>query len=110
MTNAPRPRRFVAEQIARLNVPRDAWDDIVTSGDAAQDAMFAGRVGSRVWHIGPERDMGFFTETEDPRAGDIIRVPLEEAEGVVVTGLFDDMTETPADYHAALSEAAARGS
>ena len=39
MTNAPRPRRFVAEQIARLNVPRDAWDDIVTSGDAAQDAM-----------------------------------------------------------------------
>lgn len=108
VTNAPRPRSLVADQIARLGVPDDAWDDIVTSGDAAQDAMFAGRVGSRVWHIGPERDMGFFTETEDPRAGDIIRVPLEEAEGVVVTGPYDDRTETPEHYRERLAAARAR--
>ena len=42
MTNAPRPRGAVAAQIAALDVPEDAWDDIVTSGDAAQDAMLAG--------------------------------------------------------------------
>lgn len=109
MTNAPRPRRAVAAQIAALDVPEDAWDDIVTSGDAAQDAMFSGRVGRRVWHVGPEKDLSFFTDTPDPRAAAITRVAPAEAEGVVVTGLFDDMTETPADYHAALSEAAARG-
>ena len=109
MTNAPRPRGAVAAQIAALDVPDDAWDDIVTSGDAAQDAMFSGRVGRRVWHVGPEKDLSFFTDTPDPRASSITRVAPPEAEGVVVTGLFDDMTETPADYHAALSEAAARG-
>ncbi len=109
MTNAPRPRRFVAEQIDRLGVPQDAWDDIVTSGDAAQDAMFAGRVGRNVWHVGPERDLGFFTETSDPRAPGIRRVALEDAEGIVVTGPYDDMTETPEDYRARLEAAQARG-
>ena len=28
VTNAPRPRSLVADQIARLGVPDDAWDDI----------------------------------------------------------------------------------
>lgn len=109
MTNAPRPRRFVAEQIARMGVPQDAGDDIVTSGDAAQDAMFSGQVGRRVWHVGPERDLGFFTETTDSRAGDLVRVPLEDAEGIVVTGPYDDLTETPEDYRERLEAAAARG-
>lgn len=108
VTNAPRPRGLVAEQIARLGVPADAWDDIVTSGDAAQDAMFSGRVGRRVWHVGPERDIGFFTETDDPRAGNITRVPLEESEGMVITGPFDDRTETPEDYRERLEQARAR--
>jgi len=108
VTNAPRPRKLVAEQIARLGVPDDAWDDIVTSGDAAQDAMFAGRVGRRVWHVGPDRDLGFFTETDDPRAGAITRVPLAEAEGIVVTGPYDDHTETPEDYRERLEQARAR--
>jgi ribonucleotide monophosphatase NagD (HAD superfamily) len=74
---------------------------IVSSGDAAQDAMGPAIVGRRVYHIGPERDMGFFAR----RRGvpyDIERVPLEEAEGIVCTGLFDDRTETPADYRATI--------
>ena len=33
---------------------------------------------------------------------DIERVPLEEAEGIVCTGLFDDRTETPDDYRATI--------
>ena len=109
MTNAPRPRRFVAEQIARLNVPRDAWDDIVTSGDAAQDAMWAGEVGRRVWHIGTEKDLGFFAGPDDPRASGIERVAFEDAEGIVATGPFDETNETPEDYREVLEQAAARG-
>lgn len=109
VTNAPRPRGLVADQIARLGVPDDAWDDIVTSGDAAQDAMFSGRVGRRVWHVGPDRDLGFFTETQDPRAAGIARVPLEEAEGIVVTGPYDDRTDRPEDYRDRLAAARDRG-
>ncbi len=108
VTNAPRPRAMVEQQIDRLGVPRDAWDDIVTSGDAAQDAMLAGRVGSRVWHVGPDRDLSFFTDTDDPRAAALERVALEEAEGIVVTGPYDDLTETPEDYRERLAAARAR--
>lgn len=104
MTNAPRPSTMVIAHLDRLGVPRDIWDCVVSSGDASQDAMLAGAVGHRVWHLGPEKDDEFFISlpqewTDPPR---IERVPLSEAEGIVCTGLFDDMTEVPEDYRARL--------
>ena len=45
-----------------MGVPRDAWDAIVTSGDAAQDAMLQGAVGRRVYFIGAPKDEPFFTD------------------------------------------------
>ena len=45
------------------------------------------------------RDLVFFRDAEG-RPLDVERVPLEEAEGIVCTGLFDDRTETPTDYRA----------
>jgi HAD superfamily hydrolase (TIGR01459 family) len=101
MTNAPRPNQFVIAQLDRMGVPRDAWDIVVSSGDAAQEAMFAGAVGRKVWHIGTEKDDGFFDDIpgEFADAPPIHRVSLEEAEGIVATGPFDELTETPGDYH-----------
>jgi HAD superfamily hydrolase (TIGR01459 family) len=101
VTNSPRPARDVARQLDGMGVPRGAYDVIASSGDAAQDAMGRGIVGRRIYHIGPERDMGFFADEHGVRY-DIERVPLEEAEGIVCTGLFDDRTETPADYRATI--------
>ncbi len=97
LTNAPRPRAEVAEQIARFGVPEDAWDTIATSGDAARQAMFTGAVGRRVYHIGEPRDEGFFEPlaiVENPV--EIRRVALEEAEGIVCTGPFDPAAEIAA--------------
>lgn len=111
LTNAPRPWRYVADQIDTMSVPRDAWDAIVTSGDAAQDALFAGVVGRKVWAIMADKDEGFFTaippEWQDAPA--IERVPLDEAEGIVCTGLFDEINETPEDYRADMLVARERG-
>ncbi|WP_112875148.1 TIGR01459 family HAD-type hydrolase [Paracoccus endophyticus] len=109
MTNAPRPAALVQAQIDRMGVPRAAWDVIVTSGDAAQDAMLSGRIGQDVWHLGPDKDTGFFTETADPRATAIRRVDLERAQGIVATGPFDEMVDVPEDYRARLEAALARG-
>ncbi|HRO12604.1 TIGR01459 family HAD-type hydrolase [Amaricoccus sp.] len=99
LTNSPRPAGDVARQLDLLGAPRSCWDLIVSSGDAAQAAMAAGQFGRRVFHIGPERDLVFFRDAEG-RPIDVERVPLEEAEGIVCTGLFDDMSETPDDYRA----------
>ncbi|TWI37929.1 TIGR01459 family HAD-type hydrolase [Paracoccus sulfuroxidans] len=111
LTNAPRPARFVEEQLQRLGAPRDCWDVIVSSGDAAQDAMLAGVVGRRVWAISGPKDEGFFeaipAEWQDAPA--IERVALDQADGVVCTGLFDDRTEVPEDYRARLTIARERG-
>lgn len=108
LTNAPRPKSSVAAQLDRLGVPRDAWDEIVTSGDAAQFALVTGAVGRRVHHIGAPKDEPFFTDfaPDIARVADgqpaVGRVALDQAEGIVCTGLRDDLTEVPEDYRATL--------
>ncbi|TMV61567.1 TIGR01459 family HAD-type hydrolase, partial [Thioclava sp. BHET1] len=111
LTNAPRPNVSVIKQLDRMGVPRAAYDLVVSSGDAAQEAMLAGLVGRRVYHIGAEKDEPFFTEAWEnaDQLASITRVPLEEAEGVICTGLADDLTETPEDYRAPLLKAQVLG-
>ena len=114
LTNAPRPKSSVVRQLDAMGLPRDAWDDVATSGDAAQAAMLSGAVGRRVFHIGAVKDEPFFTEFEDDLAdlaldADIQRVALTEAEGLICTGLADDQVETPADYRAQLLFGKAKG-
>jgi HAD superfamily hydrolase (TIGR01459 family) len=90
LTNAPRPRASVAEQLDRLGVPTDCWDVIATSGDSARAAMFEGVVGRKVWHIGEPHDAPFFGQMDLISDGvDIERVALNDAEGIVCTGPFD---------------------
>jgi HAD superfamily hydrolase (TIGR01459 family) len=108
LTNAPRPKASVVKQLQGLKVSRDAWDIVVTSGDAAQMGMISGAVGQMVHHIGAPKDEVFFTDFAEDLAEYALtrpvihRVALEEAQGIVCTGLKDDMTETPDDYRAAL--------
>lgn len=103
LTNAPRPKTDVMAQLIRMKVPQDAWDEIVTSGQAAQYGMLSGMVGHRVHHIGAEKDMGFFRDFDvDMPKVQIDLVPLDQAQGIICTGLVDDTVESPADYRATL--------
>ena len=108
LTNAPRPKSSVAAQLVQMGVPPDVWDEIVTSGDAAQFAMVSGAVGRKVAFIGAAKDEPFFTEFGGDLAAyaaaqpPIQRVPMDQAEGIICTGLRDDATETPEDYRAEL--------
>lgn len=116
VTNAPRPKPSVIKQLERMGLPRDTWDDIATSGDAAQYALLAGAVGRRVHHIGPmEKDKAFFTDFADDltdmaaaHAG-FDFVPLDQAEGIVCTGPNDEDTDTPETYRPLFLEAKTRG-
>ena len=103
VTNSPKPRKGVAEQLGDFGVPEDAYDTIATSGDSARAAMYRGAVGDRVYFMGePARDEGFFAPMdviENPV--DITRVPLSEATGIVCCGPFDPMadpSENRADF------------
>lgn len=91
-------------------MPRDVWHDIATSGDSAKAALATGQYGTKVYHVGPDRDLPFFAPTDEfPEMEKIARVPLKEADVVVCTGLFDDENETPQDYSATFLEAKSRG-
>jgi HAD superfamily hydrolase (TIGR01459 family) len=97
VTNSPKPRAGVAEQLKIFGVPEECYDTIATSGDSARAAMFEGVVGQKVWFMGEwERDQGFFEPIhvlDDPL--EITRVDLDEAEGIVCCGPFDP-EENPA--------------
>jgi HAD superfamily hydrolase (TIGR01459 family) len=101
ITNAPRPCDYVKGFITRLGVPADSYDGIVTSGDVTM-ALIAQRPGVPVHHIGPARDRPMFDDFDAPL------VPIERAEYVVCSGLFDDTKETPADYADAIAAMRAR--
>jgi HAD superfamily hydrolase (TIGR01459 family) len=109
ITNAPRPKTTIAADLDRMGLPREAWDDIVSSGDTARAAMYRGAVGNRVWFMGEPRDEPFFEplpEIED--AVKIDRVALEEAEGIVCVGPFNPLAD-PADLRPHLLYAKQKG-
>lgn len=110
LTNAPRPAPVVIRQLQAMGVPEDAYDIVVSSGDAAQAAMLAGMVGRKVWHLGPDKDDRFFTEfaPDIPPGAWVERVGFDAAEGIVCTGPFRD-DETPEAYRATFLAAKARG-
>ena len=115
LTNAPRPKPSVINQLNRLGVPADCYDEVVSSGDAAQYALITGAVGRKVYHIGPDKDLSFFTDFADDlqetlaSEPPITRVPLDQADGIVVTGPFNDEVETAEDYRATLLFAKTKG-
>jgi HAD superfamily hydrolase (TIGR01459 family) len=101
ITNAPRPAGVVVRLLDKLDVPHDAYDGIVSSGDVTQEVMLARR-DQRVFTIGPQRDLPTFTELG------IAFASAESADYVVCTGLFDDENETPEDYRPLLAKLRAR--
>ena len=99
VSNAPVPKARVEAMLEARNVPRSAWDDIVSSGDIALTHI-AERGFERLHLIGPlDRDQTFFAPLRPREAH------LAEADAIVCTGLNNDRTERPEDYLPLLSKA-----
>jgi HAD superfamily hydrolase (TIGR01459 family) len=101
ITNAPRPADSVQRQLRKLNVPDQAYDAIVSSGDLTRNFV-AEHSGQKMFWIGPERDNSIY------RGLDPVLAPLEEAGYIVCTGLFDDETESAENYRAMMLKARER--
>jgi HAD superfamily hydrolase (TIGR01459 family) len=101
ITNVPKPRGPIPGQLDRAGVPRDAWDAIVTSGDAIR-AELAQRAPGPMFKIGPDDYDRTLWEGLD-----LAQAPLSEAAFFAISGLNRD-DETPEDYVDVLREAKAR--
>lgn len=98
LTNAPRLSSVIPEQLDRLGLSRDAYDGVVTSGDATLAAIHSFE-GKPAYKLGPDKDETIFS------AFGIDYVALEDAAYILCTGLVDDETETPEDYADLLARA-----
>ena len=90
------------KQFERFGVDHAAFDDIVTSGEAAREYL-AARPGTRAFFVGAERDRGVFDGTG------IELTDENEAALIACAGLFDDDRETPEDYAERMRGWVARG-
>jgi HAD superfamily hydrolase (TIGR01459 family) len=102
ITNAPRPGAAVLRILDRFGVPHDAYDAIISSGDVTR-AIVENRLSQSVFHVGPQRDLPIFAGL------DVKFAPLETADYVVCSGLFDDTKETPESYRRMLALMRSRG-
>lgn len=101
ITNAPRPADSVQRQLRKLGVPDETYDAIVSSGDLTR-LYVAEHPGRKMFWLGPERDNSIY------RGPDAVTAPLEEADYIVCTGLYDDETETAEDYRSMMLKARER--
>lgn len=92
ITNAPRLSPPLIEMLDRLGVPRDAYDAMVSSGDATR-AMLEPYRGKTIHYVGPPEENDSLFEGLDITLG-----PAEAAHAVVVTDLDND-DDTPDLYN-----------
>jgi HAD superfamily hydrolase (TIGR01459 family) len=100
LTNVPKPRGPIPAQLDRLAFPRDAYDAIVTSGDAIR-AELRLRAPGPMHKIGPPHDKSLWEGLGLEFA------PLEDARFIGISGLNDDR-ETPEAYADLLRQARER--
>jgi HAD superfamily hydrolase (TIGR01450 family) len=98
ITNAPRPADSVQRQLRKLGVADETYDAIVSSGDLTRHFV-ADHPGKKMFWLGPERDNSIY------RGLDPMLAPLEQADYIICTGLFDDETESAEDYRAMMLQA-----
>jgi HAD superfamily hydrolase (TIGR01459 family) len=102
ISNSPRPFQGVVDQLDSLAVPREAWNAIVTSGDATR-ALLSERAPGPAWTIGPPRDAPLYEGLG------LMFADAEDAAFISVTGPYDDEVETPEHYRERFVTAAGRG-
>ncbi len=104
LSNAPRPGTTVQARLREIGLADDCYSGILTSGDAARALVAEKHAGGlRGYHVGPAKDAdlvaGFETALTD----------FDRADYILLSGLYDDMTETPADYSETIKTWRARG-
>jgi HAD superfamily hydrolase (TIGR01459 family) len=91
LSNAPRRSHMAERRLHQIGVPADAYDRLVTSGDAAHAALAArddpihGHLGRAFFYVGPGWDLGL-VEGLDYHPVETV----EAADFLLTVGLFDE--------------------
>ena len=105
LSNAPRLADGVKAQFARIGVPENCYDAIVTSGMATRTDLkhrSDRETPLAVYYLGPDRDLVAYEGLN------LARVGVEQAELILCVGPVDDETETAEEYRGLLQRLRAR--
>jgi len=108
LSNAPRRSHLAIARLGEMGVPRDLYDDVLTSGEAANDALMRrddswhARLGRRCYLLGPPKDDSVLENVPHERVA-----RLADADVIVNIGTFRRQDGLDA-YEALVAEAAER--
>ena len=87
LSNAPRPTFEVIDFLKKMNMNEKFLKNVVTSGEAAMQAISDNKYGNRFYHVGPIRDYSIFKNFSKNKTN------LNNCDFILCTGLFDEHEE-----------------
>jgi len=105
LSNAARDSTYIAAHLMQRGITPDLYNQLITSGDVTIDALNKAKadkksdIGEALFHIGPERCVPTFVACGGKS------IPIEEADTILCTGLFNEKTERVEEYSSLLKSA-----
>ena len=84
LSNAPRPSSKVINFLIQMKMDKKYLEHVMTSGEAAMQAINNGKFGKTFYHLGPSRDNSVFEKIKDNKTD------LQSCDFILCTGLFDN--------------------
>ena len=92
LSNAPRPSQAVFDFLLKMKMNKKYLSNIMTSGEAAMNAINANQFGKKFFHLGPKRDSAIFEKVKENKS------TIDNCEFILCTGLFDEQ-ETELNWY-----------
>ena len=92
LSNAPRPSTKVIDFLLKMKMNKKHLLNVMTSGEAAMQAINQNKFGKYFFHLGPPRDASIFEKVKDNKT------EIEKCDFILCTGLFDEHEENM-DYY-----------
>ena len=92
LSNAPRPSAKVVDFLLKLKMDKHYLSNVMTSGEAAMQAINQNKFGKNFFHLGPPRDASIFEKVKKNKTN------IDSCDFILCTGLFDE-NEDNMDYY-----------
>jgi HAD superfamily hydrolase (TIGR01459 family) len=84
LSNAPRPSSKVIDFLLKIKMDKKYLTNVMTSGEAAMQAINQYKFGKKFFHLGPPRDSSLFEKIKDDLTS------IDNCDFILCTGLFDE--------------------
>ena len=84
LSNAPRPSLTVIDFLLKMKIDKQYLSNVMTSGEAAMQAINQNKFGKKFFHLGPQRDSSIFEKVKENLT------TIDNCDFILCTGLFDE--------------------